>query len=66
MNKLAVAYDIYNKDGHLVRIEVVDSNGDHVFDALWDENDEQTSENRIAFRGWTRQMAKRKGYELPE
>ena len=64
--KQAVMYDIYDKDGNMVRIEVTDNEGNHLFDALWDSNDEQTSDNRIAHRQFTKTMIKRKGYTVAE
>jgi hypothetical protein len=48
----AIPVDVYNKEGDLVRIEFVDSVGNHVIDAQWDPTDEQTSENRVKFRAW--------------
>lgn len=63
---LAICYDIFDKDGNLRKIEVMDSDGNHVFDALWDDRDEQTNENRVAFREWTAKMIKRKGYVLAQ
>jgi hypothetical protein len=48
----------------LTRIECVSSTGEHIFDALWDANEPNTPENRIAFRDWTISMLKRKGYSI--
>jgi hypothetical protein len=48
----AIPIDVYDKEGNLTKIEFVDSNGDHVIDAQWDQTEEQTSENRIKFRTW--------------
>ena len=44
--------DIYDKDGNLTRIEAYTNTGEFIMQALWDPNDEQTSENRIKFREW--------------
>ena len=43
--------DVY-KDGNLTHIEVLTPSGEFVMQILWDEHDEQTSENRVAFREW--------------
>lgn len=49
------------ENGNLVKIEVVDGeSSSHVFDILWDPHDEQTPENREAFRRWAQTMIKRK------
>lgn len=58
--------DIYNKDGEMQRIEAFDSKGDFIFQAMWDPNDEQTSEKREAFRKWAKTMAQRLGYTPAE
>ena len=34
---VANLYDIHDMDGNLMRIEVVDSKGEFVFDIVWDE-----------------------------
>ena len=56
--------DIYDKEGNLLKIEFNDLEGNHVLDAHWDSNDEQTSENRIAFREWAYVMVKRTKNEV--
>jgi hypothetical protein len=63
-NSMGVAnlYDIHDKDGNLTRIEVVDSEGEFVFDILWDENDSQSQENRDNFRKWSKEVVRRYGY----
>lgn len=66
MTKIAIPYDIYNKEGDLIEIDFQDQEGQSVLVALWDENDAQTSENRIEFRKWAKGMVKRKGYEVHE
>ena len=58
--------DIYDKKGNLVRVEVYKENGDHVLDFLWDERDEQTNENRVAFREWVKRHLKQAGHEVHE
>lgn len=63
-NKIAVPADIYNKDGQLVKIEFTTPSGEHIIDAVWDDRDEQTSENRIKFREWAYRLIKQKDYEV--
>ena len=65
-NSMGVAnlYDIHDKDGNLTRIEVVDSEGEFVFDILWDENDSQSQENRDNFRKWSKEVVRRYGYTI--
>ena len=60
----ALPIDIYDKAGNLLRIEMFDDDGKHIFDAHWDETDEQTPKNREEFRRWAYSMARRKGYVL--
>ena len=60
-----IPIDVYDADGNLTKIEVQDSNGDHVLDFVWDERDEQTSANRVAFRKWAYDhLEKSQGYEV--
>ena len=56
--------EIHDKDGNLVKIEVTLENGEHLFDVLWDPNEEQNEKNRIDFRAWVALMVKRKGHNL--
>jgi hypothetical protein len=58
--------DIYNKEGDLVKIEVFKESGEHLLDFLWDERDEQTSENRVEFRKWVNRHLKQVGHEVHE
>lgn len=60
----AIPIDVYNAEGNMVKIEVRDSNGDHVIDVVWDDTDEQTSENRVLFRQFAYRMLEQKGYEV--
>lgn len=60
----AIPVDVYDKDGNLIRIEVQDEKGDHVIDIVWDEHDEQTSENRVAFRRFAYRSLEQRGYEV--
>lgn len=62
---IAIPTDIYDKDGNLVRIEVMNTNGEHIADFLWDARDEQTSENRTKFREWVYNfLTKNKQFEV--
>jgi hypothetical protein len=61
----AIPVDIYDKEGNMLRIEFNDGSGNHVVDAIWDQNDAQTSENRVKFREWAYKMLQNKGYEVP-
>jgi hypothetical protein len=58
-----VLTDIYDKDGNLVKIDVHDLEGQFIIQIVWDENDEQTSENRKAFREWANRQLKQRDYE---
>ena len=59
-----VQTEIFDKDGNLTKIEVYLSTGVHLFDVLWDPRDEQTHENRVAFREWTNRLIKRHYHEV--
>ena len=48
----------------MIRIEFNDMQGDHIIDAVWDDSDEQTSENREAFRKWAYNFVRNKDYEV--
>jgi hypothetical protein len=60
----AVPMDIYDKDGNMLKIEFNDGTGEHILDAIWDDREAQTSENRIEFRKWAYRMIEQKGYEI--
>ena len=60
---LVIPTDIY-KDGDLISIEFSRPDGEFILNAVWDENDEQTSDNRVAFRKWAYHMIKQMGYEV--
>jgi hypothetical protein len=62
--KRAIPVDVYDKEGNMLRIEFNDMNGDHIIDAQWDHNDEQTSENRESFRKWAYNFVRNKDYEV--
>jgi hypothetical protein len=59
-----IPIDVYDKDGNFTMIEVQGSDGEHVIDIVWDDTEEQTSENRVAFREFAYRMLKQKGYEV--
>ena len=60
-----IPIDVYNNEGNLTHIDVQDAKGDFVMQILWDEHDEQTSENRIAFREWAyKHLEQSQGYEV--
>lgn len=56
--------DIYDKEGHLRRVEFHDQNGEFQLQAEWDDRDAQTAKNREAFRKWAYTMAKRLNFEI--
>ena len=59
---LAVCTDIYDKDGNMVRIEAHTPDDQFIIQGLWDKTDEQTSENREAFRRWFYRQLNQHGY----
>jgi len=62
---IAIPTDIYDKDGNMVAIEFNDSAGNFLVEASWDERDEQTSDNRTAFRKWAYDFIQNNlGYEV--
>jgi hypothetical protein len=62
--KKTIPTDVYDKEGNLTKIEFSDGEGEHIVDVVWDETEEQTSENRIKFRKWAYTMLEQKGYTL--
>ena len=55
--------DMLDKDGNLTGIEFMNqTTHEFVFQALWDDREAQTQENRLAFRKWANNMAKNMGY----
>ena len=62
--KRAIPVDVYDKDGNMIKIEFNDANGEHIIDAVWDETDEQTSENRVLFRKWAYNHVRNQGWEI--
>lgn len=59
-----IQQDIYDKEGNLVRIDVHDEAGEFLMQFLWDERDEQTSENREEFRKWATRHLEQSGHEV--
>lgn len=60
----AIPVDIYGEEGEMQSIRFNTKSGEHIIDAVWDENDEQTPENRIAFRKWAYSVIRDKGYQV--
>ena len=56
--------EIHDKDGNLEKIEYHDEEGKFVIQAVWDEIDEQTAENRDAFRKWATRLLAAKDYTV--
>lgn len=56
--------EVYDQDGNLEKIEITLEDGNHLFDAIWDPNDPQTSEHHIKFREWAKRMVKQQGHDL--
>lgn len=48
----------------LTHIVCMSEKGEHIFDAIWDEEDENTPENRVKFRDWVVKLLARKGYTI--
>ena len=62
--KRAIPVDVYDREGNMIRIEFNDMHGNHIIDAVWDDSDAQTSENREAFRKWAYNFVRNKDYEV--
>jgi len=60
----AIPTDVYDKDGNMIKVEFNDGEGNHILDAVWDESDEQTSENRTFFRKWAYNFLRNQGWEI--
>ena len=61
----AVPIDVYDKAGEMLRIEFYDGSGEFILQCLWDESEDQTSENRIAFRKWAYQWMSDRNWVVP-
>ena len=59
-----IPVDQYDAEGNLTKIIFQGEDGEDKLDAIWDERDEQTSENRVAFRTWSYEAARRAGFEV--
>jgi hypothetical protein len=61
---IAIPQDVLDKDGNMGGIEFYDISGSFIVFAEWDQQDEQTKENRDAFRKWAYHMLKNLNYEV--
>jgi hypothetical protein len=62
--KKAIPTDVYDSDGNMLRIDFNDGEGEFIVQAVWDDAEEQTSENRVKFREWAYRMVKQLDYEV--
>ena len=63
--KLAIPTTKMDESGNITCIEYHDTDGNHIIDSIWDENEEQTTENRKAFKKWSDEfVTHNKGYEV--
>jgi hypothetical protein len=60
----AIPQDVLDKEGNMTGIEFYDLTGSFIIFAEWDEQDDQTQENRDAFRKWAYHMLKNLNYEV--
>ena len=60
----AIPQDVLDKDGNMTGIEFYDISGSFIIFAEWDPTDEQTKENRDAFRKWAYHMLRQLDYEV--
>lgn len=63
--KKAIPTDVYDKDGNMLRIDFHDGGGEFILQAVWDDNDEQTSENRVKFREWAYKWMRNQDWMIP-
>jgi len=63
--KKAIPTDVYDKDGNMLRIDFHDGEGEFILQAVWDDNDEQTSENRVKFREWAYKWMRNQDWMIP-
>lgn len=61
---IAIQLEHHDKDGNLVKIEVIESGGEHIADFLWDPTDPQDHEHRVEFRKWVNRHLRTKGYQV--
>jgi hypothetical protein len=64
MMATAIPQDVLDKEGNMTGIEFYDQLGSFIVFAEWDEQDEQTVQNREAFRKWAYHMIKNLDYEV--
>jgi len=64
MEKSVKPTEIFNDKGDLLKIEFHTLRGQFVLEAVWDERDAQTNENREAFRKWAYHMMGNKKYKV--
>jgi hypothetical protein len=61
--KRVIMAEVHDESGGMTRIQAIDpETGESVLDFVWDPRDEQTPENRLAFRKWATGWLERKGY----
>lgn len=60
----AIPQDVLDWEGNLTGIEFYDLAGSFIIFAEWDEQDEQTQQNRDAFRKWAYNKLKQLNYEV--
>ena len=59
--------EVYDSKGALMRLDFFSRNDSSFqFEAVWDDRDEQTPENRLEFRKWADNMAKNLGFKIAE
>jgi hypothetical protein len=61
---MVIPTDVYDDEGNLKQIEFYNMAGSFVVQAVWDENEEQTSDNRVKFREWAYRMVEQTGEEV--
>ena len=62
--KKVIPTDVYDKDGNLSHIEFHNEAGGFEIQVVWDDNDPQDSEHRVAFREWAYRMINQKDLEV--
>lgn len=62
----AIPTDVYDKDGNLLKIDFFTDTGEFILQCIWDDMDEQTSENRAKLREWAFKWMRNHGWEIPQ